>query len=291
MSRLFFKSLALVITLLSISNLLADNGKPDLWKVEKAGNISYLFGSIHLGSNAMYPLSTTVNDAYLSTDNLVVEIDIKPEDEASLMSMIQKYGIDMSLPLEQRLSPETLSLFKKKCREKNLPCEQFAAYKVWLVSLQLAVMQIQQLGYKEELGIDKHFLSLAHKSNKHVISLETAESQVEIFIKFDQQQQELMLVQTLETTNDSIYDLFNSWKSGDDKTMLTLLTKYNDKPGAMEMYKVLLDDRNVKMAAQLAKNINANKSLFVVVGAGHIIGKNGIVELLKKDGFTLTQIQ
>lgn len=58
-----------------------------------------------------------------------------------------------------------------------------------------------------------------------------------------------------------------------------------------EMLKVLIGDRNINMASQISEYMKARKSLFVVVGYGHIISKNDIVELLKKDGFTMTLIQ
>ncbi len=280
-----------IVSFLLIKPLSADNGKPDLWQIKNADKISYLFGSIHLGKEDLYPLSKTVQNAYSSTDYLVVEIDLKPGDEEKLGSLIQKHGLDVSRPLEQRLTPETLLVYQKACLVKKLPCEQFAPFKAWFVSVQLSVMQMLALGYDEKLGIDKHFLDLAHQSDKKIISLESAESQINIFADFTQQQQELLLVQSLEITDNDILDLLNSWKSGDDDLMLSIFKKDIEKPGAKEMYQSILDDRNFNMAAQIGKAINAGKSLFVVVGAGHMIGRNGLVELLKKDGFTLKQIQ
>jgi len=273
------------------SCILADNGKPDLWKVEKEGNISYLFGSIHLGSDDMYPLSEVVSKAYSSTDNLVVEIDLKPKDEMKLIPLIQKYGLNPSVPLEKRLSEKTLAIYKKACVEKALPCEQFAPLKVWLLSVQLSVMKMQQLGYKEDLGIDKYFLAKAHKSNKNVISLESASAQIEMLASFNSTQQELMLVQSLQATDEDFIRLFNAWKTGDDNDMMAMFHKDMDKTGAKEMYKVILDDRNITMVEKILENIAAKKSLFVVVGAGHVVGDKGIVNLLKKEGFKLTQVQ
>lgn len=291
MKRLLVKSLALTASLLLTGHLMADNGKPDLWKVEQNGNASYIFGSIHLGSEDMYPLSKAVKGAYNNTNTLVVEIDLKPGDEVKMVPLVQKYGLDLAVPLEKRLSTKTLAIYKKVCMEKSLPCEQFAPFKAWLLSAQLSVMSMQQLGYKEGLGIDKHFLALAHQSKKDVISLETAESQFQVLGGFNQQQQEMMLVESLQAKKEDFVGLFNAWKTGDDKSLISMFLKDIDRPGAREMYNALFDDRNFKMVAKIAKNISANKSLFVVVGAGHVVGKNGLVDLLTKKGFKLTQIQ
>jgi len=279
------------VVLFSSTHIQADNNKPDLWKVSKNGNVSYLFGSIHLGSPDMYPLSDAVKKAYESSQHLVVEIDLKPGDELKMAPLIQKYGLNLSTPLEKRLSKDVLAIYKKACTERALPCAQFAPYKAWLLSVQLSVQQMIQMGYKEKLGIDKHFLELAHNSKKNVIALETAGSQIKIVGGFDKQQQELMLVQSLQAKDEDYVGLFDAWKSGDDKKLVEIFQRGLDQPGAKAMYIEMFDKRNLNMVSQIEKHIKANKSLFVVVGAGHIIGENGIVDLLSKRGFKLSQIQ
>ena len=285
------KIFVLTTLLFLTTSLQADNGKPDLWKVEKNGNTSYLFGSIHLGSPDMYPLSLAVTNAYTSSDHLVVEIDLKPGDEMKTLPLIQKHGLNISVPLEERLSEKTLTIYKGFCTKKSLPREPFAPLKAWLLSDILLIMKMQELGYKADLGIDKYFLEKAHKSNKNVISLETANSQIEMLSGFNQVQQELMLIQSLQVSKEDFIGLFDAWKSGDDNYMMAMFHKDMEKAGAKEMYKVLIDDRNIGMVKKIAKNIDEKKSLFVVVGVGHIVGEKGIVSLLKKDGFKLTQLQ
>ena len=291
MNKKLLISLFGIATTLTSSFVSADNGKPDLWKVEKDGKSSYLFGSIHLGSQDMYPLSKAVKDAYTNSDNLVVEIDLKPGDEAKMQPLVQELGLNMTAPLESRLSPKTLAIYKQACTQKSLPCEQFAPFEAWLLSLQLSVMKIQQLGYKEELGIDKHFLSMAHKSNKKVISLETADAQLRMLGGFNQKQQELMLVQSLEATNEEVNQLFKAWKVGDDEALVKMFKKDIEKAEAKVIYKTMITDRNHAMAKGIKQELIAGKSLFVVVGAGHIVGETGLVNLLKKDGYKLSQLQ
>lgn len=269
----------------------ADNGKPDLWKVEKDGKSSYLFGSIHLGSEDMYPLSKKVKDAYNQAEHLVVEIDLKPGDEQKLVPIIQKLAVDMTSTLESRLTPETLAIYKKACTEKQLPCSQFSPLKKWFVSLQLQLMLIQQLGYKEELGIDKHFLDLAHKSNKSVVSLETVDAQLKLLSGFNQQEQELMLLQSLEATKEEMESLFIAWKTGDDAAMVEMFTEGLDNASAQAIYDAMFIDRNIEMAKNIQTMLTENKSLFVVVGAGHIVGEKGLVDLFTKSGYKLTQLQ
>ena len=291
MNRKFFTKLVITLFFGISSNLLADNSRPDLWKVEKNGHTSYLFGSIHLGSEDMYPLSKVVNDAYNVSQYLVVEVDVKPEDEAKMVPLVRKYGLDRATPIEKRLSPRTLETYRANCKDKLLACETFAPFKAWLLSVQLTMMRMKKLGYDGELGIDKHFLSRAHKTNKNIISLESAESQFVMLSSFNQQQQELMLIQSMQAEEQEFIALFDAWKSGDDKSMIKMFLKDIEKPGANAMYKKIFDQRNIAMVDGIKRHIAAKKTLFVVVGAGHMVGEMGIINLLENDGFKLSQIQ
>ena len=282
---------AAIVFCIGILNVKADNGKPDLWKIENKGQTSYLFGSIHLGSSDMYPLSEIVEKAYQSSNHLIVEIDLNTVDQSTLMPYIQKFGVNTQSTLESRLTPETLTIYKEACVKKSLSCSQFAPFEAWLLSVQLSVMTFKQLGYKEALGIDKHFLDLAHKSNKNIISLETALAQLKMLSGFDQQQQELMLVQSLQASESEASELFKAWKTGDDISLINMFNKDIEQPGAKGIYQSMFTDRNQLMADKVDKYLSENKSLFVVVGAGHVVGETGLVISLRNRGYTVTQIQ
>jgi len=290
-SNNIIKLLVITSLIFSSASIVADNGKPDLWKVESKESTSYLFGSIHLGSKDMYPLSDIVNKSYNEADNLVVEINLKPGDEVKMAPMVLKHGFNFLVPLEQRLSAEGLAVYQTVCKEKELPCTSFSSYDAWLLSVQLSVSMMQQLGYQEELGIDKHFLKLAHQSNKKVINLETALQQFKMISGFNLKQQEIMLVQSLLATDKEIDQLFAAWKTGDDKAMIEMFSKGSEQAEIRDMNKALFDDRNIKMTEKISDHMKENKTLFVVVGAGHIVGDMGIVELLRKKGHKVTQIQ
>ncbi len=287
----YFRNLFLLSLALSSVTCFADNGKPDLWKFEKQGNVSYLFGSIHLGSQDMYPMSDRVIKAYQGSDELIVEIDIKPSEQTKMASMVQQYGVDTSIPLEKRLSTKGLVIYEKACKEKSLPCQQFSSFKAWLLSVQITAQEMQKNGYSDAFGIDKHFLDRAHKTNKPIISLETVQSQLEVMASFSQQLQELMLIQSLQTTKSDLEMLFSAWKTGDDAALDQIFRKDFDMPLVQELYVKLIESRNFDMVKKIENAIAKDKSAFVVVGAGHIVGDNGLVDLLRKDGYKLTAIQ
>ncbi|MDH5433332.1 MAG: TraB/GumN family protein [Gammaproteobacteria bacterium] len=285
----FFLTLCFGLT--ASSSVLADNGKPDFWKVENNDVTAYIFGSIHMGNEAMYPLPQEIQNAYHASKALVVEVNLTPQVQAEMMGLIQKYGMDMQVSMDKRLSAEGFAVFQKACKEKQLPCHIFNISKPWLASQQISVMDMQLLGYKEELGIDRYFLSMAQKTTKEIISLETAEDQLQIMDGFSEQQQEMMLMNAIKAKPEDYKALFDAWQNGDDNAMISTFKKDLEQPGAKEMYLKLFDERNVKMADKIAKLINSKKPVFVVVGAGHVVGENGLVNLLKEKGFKLTQLQ
>lgn len=291
MKNSLFKMINTLIILLLTFGAFADNGKPDLWQFEKSGVKNYLFGSIHLGSDDMYPLSKTVKRAYKATDELVVEFDFRPEDGAKMIALFQKYGFDRQSTLESRLSHKGKEIYKSYCVKHALPCKQFAPYKAWFLSIQVMAKKLHDLGYREELGIDKHFLEQAHEMNKSVFSLESPEMQFSMLANFTNQQQEAMLIQMLESDDKQFTDMFDAWKTGNDGALIRMLKKDIDKPGMKDMYKQMLDDRNFNMVDNIEKQNKTGKSLFVVVGAGHIIGQKGLVNLLRDKGYQLTQLQ
>ena len=291
MKNLLIKLFAVVFTLVFTVSVSADNQKPDLWKVEKDGVASYLFGSIHAGSKDMYPMSPMVMDAYNKTSSLVVEVDLASVDQAQMAQKFQKYGMNPSTPLEARLSPETLKTYKESCSTQSLPCQQFAPFKPWALSTVVLMMKMQQLGYTPDLGIDMHFLKLAHSSNKNIINLETVDSQLKLLSSFNQAQEEKMLVDSLKADKKQIDELFNAWKNGDDNVLMDYYTKGAEIPEIKDMYVKMLDVRNIQMVASLSNFLDKKQSLFVVVGAMHMIGEKGIVNLLREKDYSVIQIQ
>jgi len=108
---------------------------------------------------------------------------------------------------------------------------------------------------------------------------------------FSQQLQELMLIQSLQTTKSDLKMLFSAWKTGDDVALDQIFRKDLDMPLVRELYVKLIESRNFDMVKKIENAIAKDKSAFVVVGAGHIVGENGLVDLLRKDGYKLTAIQ
>jgi len=263
-----------------------------MWKAASPTTTVYLVGSIHLGDSSMYPLPKEVESAFAAAKVLAVEINIKNADEAKMMGLIQKYGLytgDDSLT--RHLPKETQAALDDYCTRHNVPRTGMEKLKPWLVSISIAQMAWQQAGEDPSLGIDVHFLDES-KPPQRIDELETMESQFAIFAEATETEQQSMLASTLKR-GDDMKDLITrvqtAYTSGDPASLEKIMQEQDDV-GSKSLEKKLLDDRNVAMTAKIEDYLKGKESIFVVVGAAHIIGDKGIAKQLRDKGYKVDQV-
>jgi len=287
---LLFKLLFLLLFTLSLE------AKSILYKAESRTAIVYILGSIHLAKPELYPLKRPIEKAYKESDILVVELD--PTSSHS-MQVIQNSMMTLGMyppgkSLKTELSAQTYISLQKYLKAVGLSLDIMQPMRPWTVMLQLSVMEMVRLGYDPNLGIDQHFLTKAKRDKKSVLELESAESQMALLSKDDKQFQELLLRYTLEEMHEMeplLEKMFKSWKEGDAKTLATVVdSSLVVDPRLTGIYEELITKRNYKMTEKILGYLKTKKQYFVVVGAGHVVGSEGIVALLQKHGFKVTQL-
>lgn len=262
-----------------------------MWKATKGKNSAYLLGSIHLGTKDFYPLPKEIEAAFEQSSVLLVEIDINKVDAATAQSLILKNGVYAGDDnLWKHISGPTAAGVRKFCADYGLPVEAFGRLKPWVVAITVGVMELQKQGMDAAFGIDKYFLDKA-KDKKRIQPLETAEWQLGLFSALTEAQQEVYLQSTLDGIGNSkelASLLQTAWLSGDTKQLETIVSGMSIKPA--ELQKKLLDDRNPQMADAAEQCLKGTERCFMVVGAAHLIGTKGVVQLLKKRGYRLDQV-
>ncbi|MBT2288693.1 TraB/GumN family protein [Paenibacillus albidus] len=149
---------------------------------------------------------------------------------------------------------------------------------------------------RPDTGIDLFFTEKSHKLNKPVLELESTELQLNMFNDFSDSLQEKLLKDTLdslaqadnETAETSIDLLSEMWIKGDEETLTALTKSSASEP---EYYKALLSDRNIGMFNHVKEYLNSDtkSTYFVVVGALHMVGDDGVVTKLQKEGYTVVK--
>jgi uncharacterized protein YbaP (TraB family) len=289
--------LLLFIILFLLSSVQATNNsssqKGFLWKVQSKTNTTYIAGSIHAYKSELFPLPKNIEDAFDKSDALAVEANINEIKPESIMTMINGAFYQDGSTLKNHLSKETYEMTVKKLNELGLSLELFQNTKPWFVALTVTSVELQKLGLDPEHGIDKYFLNKA-ENKKKIVELESIDYQVNLLSGFSDAEQDLFLVSELsdmEVLKGEINEILKAWNQGDTKTMESFVSKsLQDDPGMQPIYEKLIFERNKSIASKIEGYLKTKEHYFVVVGAAHLVGKDGIIEILKKKGYLVEQL-
>ncbi|RBA24950.1 TraB/GumN family protein [Herminiimonas fonticola] len=267
-----------------------------LYRVSHRGNTSYLFGTVHVGQAAFYPLEPQVTRALSTADTLVLEADIR--DTAMLQQAVMRHGIyPDGQTIAQYLSAGSLEKLKLALQVAGIPFENVARMKPWMVTNLLIVQEMARAGYPTEQGIELYFLSVAQKENKAVQQLETADYQLSLFNGLSDAQQEEYLQENLAQLADGSairkgLSLITAWQHADNQALEAALIEMQNEvsTSAKFLQRVLLDERNPNMANKIEALLKTDKRTFVAVGALHLIGAQGVPALLQQRGYKVEKL-
>lgn len=262
-----------------------------LWKVSGPAGTVYLVGSVHLLTKDFYPLSPAIEAAFKDSDLLVEEVDfaelMSPDAQ---MRMLARGMLPGNTRLDAVVSPATFTLVTARAAELGLPVDPLKRFKPWSLALMLASLEWQKAGFDGELGLDRHFYDQARAAGKRVQGLETAEFQISRFDGMSMDQQERLLAGTLKDLDHEMANLttlVQSWKAGDAAAIERIVLK--DIGQDPVMYRRLLVERNRNWMPQIEQLLSRPRPVFVVVGAAHLVGPDGLVGLLKAKGYRVEQ--
>jgi uncharacterized protein len=283
---------AIVLFVLVSTPVLAQKtGNQFMWRVEGPGGSAYLLGSLHVLTADFYPLNATINKAFSESKTLVEEVDIdEMSDPMIMMAALSKAMLTDGRTLDQVIAPELFAEVKTRAEKGGLPMMALQRMKPWLVAIALMAPTLQAAGFKPELGIDRHFFDRAKDSGMKRQALETMAFQFDEFDTLSPKLQEELLKSTLEdldTEVSGVKDMAQAWTFGNVAAIEKLtLTQLQEAP---ELYQRLLVDRNRNWIPHVEACIKNNSGCFIVVGAAHLVGPDGLPTLLSKKGYKVTQ--
>jgi uncharacterized protein YbaP (TraB family) len=263
------------------------------YEVESAGAKVWLLGSIHLARPDIYPLRAEIQEAFAASDSLVVEVDIGGGNELAIQQMMLTRGTYPSgETVQQHLSAKTWNDLQIALRQFGLPVEVMAQFKPGMLVTTLSTMHMMKLGLAPEFGVDRHFLMSA-RGSKEILELETIEQQIDMLMDFPDE--ELLVKQTLEQLDQMdliMSELVSAWKSGDSVKLERLIIDDDlaRDPRYRKLHERMFDERNRKMVSKVDGYLKRGGTYFVVVGAGHLVGDVGMIDLLKRRGYQPRQL-
>lgn len=265
--------LLLLVTLFtffsSLSALAAVSDKPPFYKISYQGKSAYLLGSIHVGRDDFYPMASQIEDAFAQAGALVVEADI---NSADMSELIRRYGMTA---VEQ--DSETKQRMESYCQIRQPVCNALASYSPWMQAMQLTMFRFEGIGYQAQWGVDQ--MLMQQNRNRLLIELESTEFQLKLMSSFSPKAQWDMVIEAIDVPDSEMLTLINAWRLGDENTLDELLAGQMQNGEDTELIEKMLWRRNIDMShkiAQLMADKEIPSPLFIVVGAGHVVGDKGI---------------
>jgi uncharacterized protein YbaP (TraB family) len=263
-----------------------------VWKVSNDKGVVHVAGSVHLLTPEYYPLPPAFMSAFAASDLLVEELDMAEMlSTQSQMQMLSRGLLPAGQTLERIVSAETFQAVSKKLADLGMPPGPMQQFKPWLLALTLQGLEWQKAGFNADLGVDKYLYDLAMKENKPIRGLETLAFQLSRFDGMSAEMQDRMLSETLrelESTKTSFTQIADAWKAGDAAVIEQIILQ--DLKSDPAMYERMLVERNRMWLPQIEALVGRPKPAFVVVGAAHLVGADGLLQMLRAKGYTVQQL-
>mgnify|MGYP001245844171 FL=1 len=266
--------------------------KSFLWRVRSEKNSIYILGSIHFLKKESYPLKKSIEQAFDAVSKLVLEIDLQSATAEKTQQLTLEKGLFRDgTTLQQNVDKETYDLAERRARELGIDLRAMNPLKPWLVALTLTTMKLQKLGFDPNYGVDRYLTERAKRSGKSTGGLESLEFQIGLLDGLSGRDQEMMLRETLKELDQldkGVEQLVQFWLKGDlgsvEQWLLAGMREYPD------VYEKVIVERNRRWLPQIEKMIAQGENAMVIVGAAHLVGREGVIELLKQRGYTVEQL-
>ncbi|MFH6956305.1 TraB/GumN family protein [Flavobacterium aquidurense] len=285
MKNLFTSAVTAIAILFAVS-IQAQTKAPKLensllWEVSGNGLVkpSYLYGTIHMICSGDYFLSEKTKKAFDKSDKLVLEINFSDPKE---MSEMQQMAMGKE-PLSKKLNLEELSkldaILKKSA---GMTIKQVDAFSLMTV---MSLISMKSFGCDDLRFYEMNFIESAKKQNLPVVGLETVKSQ---FKSFEDAYSDAEMIAMLEESDvEETKKLVEDYKQENLEGLFEKSTAENMMNAKAKKY--MLDERNgnwVKLLPEMIKN----ESVFVAVGAAHLAGNDGVINLLRKAGYKVKPV-
>ncbi|HTT01627.1 MAG TPA: TraB/GumN family protein [Steroidobacteraceae bacterium] len=259
-----------------------------VWAIHGAHNTVYLAESVHLLKPGHSQLPAAFDRAYATAKTLVMEIDLSRLEESQLQSWMLEHGtFKDQMTLQQAIGEQRYQRLTAEASRLGLPLETLQQFEPWAVALTLADLEYLKLGYDPEQGVEQQLERRATQDRKEMRGLETLEEQLGQLERLSYEQQGRFLEMTVDEMRDAEKDtdeLLAAWRAGDNRRLADLMSdEYESFP---ELYRALVSERNRHWLPQIEQFLKDDHDYLVVVGALHLVGKDGLLDLMRRDGFT-----
>jgi uncharacterized protein len=269
----------------------ADGALHSLWELHGKHNTVYLLGSIHVLRLSDYPLAPAVLEAYGNAKSVLMEVNMEELSSAQVQAeMLASAILPDGKSLLDVLGQQRYGRAAALAHEVGVELSLFDQCAPWFAAEAISQLQLAQLGFQPESGVEMYFMERARSDGKSVAGLETVHDQISIFQEMPLDMQAEYLASSLEQAHDlphEVDSMVRAWQQGDTQWFANqLLSEFKQDS---RLYQSVLGARNRKWLPKIEALLNDDKNYLVIVGTGHLVGAGSVIELLKKDGIGATQ--
>jgi uncharacterized protein YbaP (TraB family) len=291
-SLIRWRVLGLALSCLALSaSVRADGPLHALWELHGKHNTVYILGSIHVLRPSDYPLAPAVLHAYGDAKSILMEINLAEIDSQLMQTeLLASARLPEGKTLPVIMGDARYKRAQALAREVGIDLGIFDAFAPWFAAEAISQLQLQQLGFQPQSGVEMFFLERARTDGKSVAGLETVHDQIALFDALSMDEQANYLVSSLEEAHDlpkEVDAMVHAWANGDTQWLADQLKSEIGRDPAL--YDSVLVARNRKWIPKIEALLNDDKNYLVIVGTAHLVGQGSVIALLKKDGIAAAQ--
>lgn len=253
------------------------------------GATVFLLGSVHLLSAEAGQLPPAVDSAFDRAKTVAFETSFDSL-QMRAMELMTRGRYANGATLRSSLSPAGVARLDTVLKSYGMTVDQVNGFKPWFVSMLLMQTVMQRAHYEAKYGVDMQLNTRAHTANKTIVGLESAEMQLGMFDSLSPAEQEKMILSSNGPDSSSrvLAKIKDAWMTGDVGALDDLLNQgLKDVP---TLFTKLVVDRNAAWLPKIEQMVKSKDDALIVVGAGHLVGKSGVVEMLRARGYTVDQL-
>lgn len=267
----------------------AEAASTSVWKVtDPKGGTLYLGGSYHALRSGDYPLPAAFDKAFDASTRLAFEID-DHQAEAFGTSFVKAGQYPKGDQLKNHVDPRTYDYLRRVLARSKTPQELIAKYRPWFLTFLLEVPGLN--AFTSRLGVETYLTRRANAKSKSTTSLESTTEHLRVYSGLNEKESEACLLLAfidLDRSNAEVFRTLAAWRRGDAEAVWrSTHNSYRDFPAMGER---LLGVRNRNWIPKIEGYLHSGKTHFVVVGAAHIGGPDGLLALLKGRGYQIEQM-
>ena len=263
-----------------------------VWVATSGATKVYLGGTVHLLRPGDYPLPEEYDQAYADSERLFFETDVSSMNDMSVQAtMLQQLTYSDARSLKTVLSEEAYETLASHLATVGMPIMMMEKFKPGLVVSTLQLLEFQKLGFTPQ-GVDVYFNNRALGDAKSVGELESVQAQINYIANMGEGNESefiLLSLGDLEEISSSMESLITAWREGDIQALAELFVD-DMRLESEELYNSLLLERNQNWLPIIEQMFKEDGNEFVLVGAAHLVGEDGLLSLLEAKGYQVEQL-